>query len=170
MAEGLEVVIKYKDAKYQKVASTTLSHNAEIAILKKDLARLRVHSPSQKNVRRVDGSFVLHWPTAGTSPRSEEVNVPDTLYTRWIKLCENDTESLKLREILSIGVAIAATSKLEDVHRNVPQNSLAARLRDPLPEEPEQASTETSANRSPVGKRTSAPSQKTSEWHPRTLS
>ncbi|KAF8838178.1 hypothetical protein BDN67DRAFT_1013282 [Paxillus ammoniavirescens] len=165
MAGGLEVVIKYKDAKYQQVASPTLSHNAEIAILKKDLAHLRVHSPSQKNVRRVDGSFVMHWPSAGTSLKVDEASVPDTLYTRWIKLCTNDPESLKLREFLSIesitltqecvdlslslsafvdiecilssGAVIATTSKLEEAHEDVPETSLAARLGDPLREVPE---------------------------------
>ena len=68
MAEGLEVIIKYRGAKYNQVASPA-SSSSEFAILKKDLAHLRVHSPSQKNVRRVNGSFILHWPTAGTSPK-----------------------------------------------------------------------------------------------------
>ena len=74
MAEGLEVVIKYRGAKYNKVASPA-TVSAEFAILKKDLAHLRVHSPSQKNVRRVNGSFILHWPAAGTSPKVERLTV-----------------------------------------------------------------------------------------------
>lgn len=68
MAEGLEVVIKYRGAKYHQVASPA-TPSSEFAILKKDLAHLRVHSPSQKNVRRVNGSFILHWPAAGTSTK-----------------------------------------------------------------------------------------------------
>jgi hypothetical protein len=211
MTEGLEVVIKYKDAKYQQVASPTLTHNAEIAILKKDLAHLRVHSPSQKNVRRVDGSFVLHWPSAGTSLKVDEVSVPvrdNTGIFRWTrpnttpspscvpisrrtrcilagssyarmtpnhsnsessspcKLPACQTPSVALTRkvvglmqrihhidprvctfiplsqcflvdiewILSSGAVIAATSKLEEAHEDVPESSLAARLSDPLPE------------------------------------
>ena len=68
MAEGLQVIIKYHGAKHNRIASPATS-SSEFAILKKDLAHLRVHSPSQKNVHRVDGSFILHWPTAGTSPK-----------------------------------------------------------------------------------------------------
>ncbi|KAF9235485.1 hypothetical protein BU15DRAFT_64838 [Melanogaster broomeanus] len=101
MVEGLEVVIKYKDVKHKQVASPTLSHSAETAILKKDLAHLRVHAPSYKNVQR--------WPTAGTSHKVDEGH-PDSLYTRWLKLCGNDPESLKLREFLSIGILIGASS------------------------------------------------------------
>lgn len=74
MVEGLEVVIKYRGAKHNKVAAPA-TPSAEFAILKKDLAHLRVHSPSQKNVRRVNGSFILHWPMAGTSPKVEGLAV-----------------------------------------------------------------------------------------------
>jgi hypothetical protein len=81
MVEGLEVVIKYKGAKHKQVASLTLSHSAETAILKKDLAHLRVHAPSQKNVKRVGGSFILQWPTAGTSHKPDEVPVRDITKT-----------------------------------------------------------------------------------------
>ncbi|KAH7890521.1 hypothetical protein F5I97DRAFT_1922978 [Phlebopus sp. FC_14] len=100
MVAGLEVTIKYKGPKYFHVASSSLSHRAEVAILKKDLSYLRVHPPSQKNVRRVDGAFVLRWPTASTGILGS--NVPDTLYTRWMRLSGNDPESRSLRATLSI--------------------------------------------------------------------
>lgn len=67
MGKGLEVTIMYRGTKYDQVAAATIP-SSESAILKKDLTYLRVHSPSQENVRRVDGSFVLNWPTAGTRP------------------------------------------------------------------------------------------------------
>lgn len=68
MVEGLEVTIKYRGEKYNQVASPATPSSA-FAILKKDLAHLRVHSPSQRNVQCANGSFILHWPTAGTSPK-----------------------------------------------------------------------------------------------------
>lgn len=84
MVEGFEVVIKYRGAKYNKVASPA-TPSAEFAILKKDLAHLRVHSPSQKNVRRLSGSFILHWPTAGISPKVEGLTVRGLLLVQ--QLC-----------------------------------------------------------------------------------
>ncbi|KAG8221484.1 hypothetical protein J3R82DRAFT_1697 [Butyriboletus roseoflavus] len=134
MGEGLEVIIKYRGAKYNQVASP-ISSSSELAILKKDLAHLRVHSPSQKNVRRVNGSFILHWPMAGTSPKVE--GLADSLHMRWFKLCSDDPEALKLREFLSIesitltqdGVLIRSTAGAE-----APPGSLAERLNVPLPE------------------------------------
>jgi hypothetical protein len=78
MAEGLQVIIKYRGAKSNRIASPA-TPSSEFAILKKDLAHLRVHSPSYKNVRRVDGSFILHWPTAGTSPKLAGLTVRGTV-------------------------------------------------------------------------------------------
>lgn len=78
MAEGLQVIIKYRGTKYDRIASPEMS-SSEFAILKKDLAHLRVHSPSYKNVQRVDGSFILHWPAAGTSSKVAGLAVRGTV-------------------------------------------------------------------------------------------
>jgi len=78
MAEGLEVTIKYRGEKYNQVASPA-TPSSGFAILKKDLAHLRVHSPSQRNVQRANGSFILHWPTAGTSPKVAGLAVRGTV-------------------------------------------------------------------------------------------
>ena len=74
MVEGLEVTIRYHGAKYDQVAAATIA-SSELAILKKDLTHLRVHSPSQKNFRRVNGSFILHWPAPSTSPSPKVVGL-----------------------------------------------------------------------------------------------
>jgi len=130
MVEGLEVVIRYHGAKYDRVAFPK-SDSSEFAILKKDLAHLRVHSPSQKNVRRVNGSFVLHWPNASVAALSKKT-LADSLYTRWIKLCSDDPQALKLRKALSIesitmkqdGVLLYATARAVVSPKNIPPESL----------------------------------------------
>ncbi|KAH0828726.1 hypothetical protein J3R83DRAFT_3137 [Lanmaoa asiatica] len=151
MTEGLEVIIKYRGAKYNQVASPATT-SSEFAILKKDLAHLRVHSPSQKNVRRVNGSFILHWPTAGTSPKVE--GLADSLHTRWFKLCSDDPEALKLREFLSMyafsvrstrgsdretllaGTLIRSTARPEQASQDAPPGLFADRLSVEIAQQP----------------------------------
>ncbi|KAF8444021.1 hypothetical protein L210DRAFT_948411 [Boletus edulis BED1] len=146
MAEGLEVTIQYRGAKCIQVAAPA-TPSSEFAILKKDLAHLRVHSPSQRNVRRVNGSFILHWPSAGTSLNVQ--GLVDTLHTRWFKLCSDDPEALKLREFLSIesitlkqdGLLIRSTAGAEQPSQDVPSGTLAGRLARPLLEFVQQPAT-----------------------------
>lgn len=66
MPASLEVIIRYGGSKYEKLASGTLSQNAVIQLLLKDLRELRANRPGQDNIKHVKGKFYLAWKSAGS--------------------------------------------------------------------------------------------------------
>jgi len=65
MPASLQVIIRYGGSKYEKLASGTLSQEAAIQLLLKDLRKLRANLPAQDNIKHVKGKFHLAWKSAG---------------------------------------------------------------------------------------------------------